>query len=87
MPSGEIYLSVSQDGGMNWSQGINVTETLTPGGSAAGQCLSELTPSMAKTVDGNCHILYVLDLDAGNVVQTEGAATLNSVIYHTVPWI
>jgi len=84
-PSGEIYVSVSTDGGMNWAQGTNITQTVTAPSAPAGSCLSEITPSMAKTVDGNCHILYVLDKDAGCVVQTEGTWTLNQIIYHKVP--
>jgi len=84
-PSGEVYVSVSEDGGMNWAVGTNVTETITPNNAAPGQCFSETYPSMAKVVDGNCHILYVLDKDAGAVNQTEGTWTLNDVIYHKVP--
>jgi hypothetical protein len=48
-------------------------------------CLSELTPSMAKLVDDTCHIIYVLDLDAGFVMQDEGSWTLNPVKYHKLP--
>ncbi|MBU1882601.1 MAG: T9SS type A sorting domain-containing protein [bacterium] len=84
-PSGEIYVSVSTDGGLSWAEGTNITQTVTPNNAPAGACLSEITPSMAKTVDGNCHILYVLDKDAGTVVQTEGTWTYNQVIYHKVP--
>ncbi len=83
--SGEVYISVSTDGGLSWSEGKNVTNTISPDGAAAGQCLSELSPSMGEIVDGACDIMYVLDRDAGFVVQTEGVATLNNVIYHRVP--
>jgi hypothetical protein len=84
-PSGEIYMSMSTDGGATWSRGINVTNTISPPNAPAGQCLSELTPSMAKKVDDYCHVMYVLDKDAGNVNQTEGTWTLNPVIYHKIP--
>jgi hypothetical protein len=84
-PSGEIYVSMSQDGGQSWSQAINVTETITPRNAPPGQCLSELTPSMAKVADGTLHIMYVLDRDAGFVVQSEGSWTLNEVKYHSIP--
>ena len=84
-PSGEVYVSVSTDGGMNWSVGTNVTNTITPNHATPGNCWSELTPSMAKTVDGYCRITYVLDKDAGNIAQTEGSWTLNPVKYHRVP--
>mgnify|MGYP005835037971 CR=1 FL=1 len=84
-PSGEVYISVSTDGGGSWSRGTNVTNTISPDNAPPGQCLSELTPSMAEVVDGYCHITYVLDRDAGFVVQTEGTWTLNEVKYHKVP--
>lgn len=84
-PSGEVYLTKSTDGGMHWAMGINVTNTITPDSAAAGQCLSELCPTMAKRVDNYCHILYILDRDAGTSVQTEGGITLNQVRYHRVP--
>jgi len=85
MPSGEVYVSVSTDGGLNWSVGTNVTNTITPTNAPAGQCKSELTPSLAKEVDGFCRIMYVYDLDAGNCIQSEGSATNNPVRYHKVP--
>ncbi|MBU1131241.1 T9SS type A sorting domain-containing protein [Patescibacteria group bacterium] len=84
-PSGEVFISMSTDGGLNWSEGINVTNTVTPYLAAPGQCLSELSPTMAKLVDGACHIMYILDKDAGFVIQEEGTYTFNNVIYHTVP--
>ena len=69
---------------MNWAEGTNVTGTITPLNAVTGECLSETYPSMAKLVDGECHIMYVLDYDAGNVLQTEGTWTENDVIYHKV---
>jgi len=84
-PSGEVYVSVSLDGGLSWSQGTNVTNTISPYHAALGQCTSELTPVMAKKVDTYCHIQYVYDLDAGNVIQTEGGWTNNNVVYNRVP--
>lgn len=84
-PSGEVYVSVSTDGGANWAVGTNVTETVTPNSADPGQCLSEISPAMADLVDGDIHILYCLDKDAGFVVQTEGTWTLNDMIYHRVP--
>ncbi len=84
-PSSDVYVSVSTDGGLNWSQGINVTNTRTPNNAAPGQCWSELYPTMAEQVDGKVNILYVLDRDAGAVIQNEGGWTLNEVKYHSVP--
>jgi hypothetical protein len=85
MPSGEIFVSYSTNGGLNWTQGTNVTSTITANGAPAGSCWSELTPTMAKKVDTYCHIEYVVDKDAGNVLQTEGTWTNNPVKYHRVP--
>lgn len=39
-PSGEIYVCKSMDQGLNWTEGINVTNTITPHNAPAGQCLS-----------------------------------------------
>ena len=80
-PSGEIYLSVSMDGGQSWALSTNITQTITPNGAPPGENLSEVCPSMAKLVDGECHILYVLDRDP----QPAPPWTLNEVIYHNVP--
>jgi hypothetical protein len=84
-PSGEVYVSVSTDGGFNWAVGTNVTETITTNNAAPRQCLSEICPTMADLVDGEIHILYCMDKDAGCVIQTEGTWTLNDMIYHRVP--
>lgn len=84
-PSGEVKVSVSTDGGATWSVGTNVTNTVTPPNAQPGQCLSEAWPSMAELVDGYCHIVYVLDLDAGANLQSEGTITLNPIKYQKVP--
>jgi hypothetical protein len=83
-PSGEIKVSVSTDNGLTWSVGTNITNTVTPSGAPPGQCLSEAWPSMAEKVDGYCHILYVMDYDAGAFMLNEGAFTFNPMIYHKV---
>lgn len=87
-PSGEIKVSVSTDNGLTWSEGINITNTVTPSNAPAGECLSEMYPSMAEVVDGYCHIFYILDRDAGGSPITSpphGVPTYNDVIYHKVP--
>ncbi len=86
-PSGEVYISVSTDGGFSWSVGTNVTNTITPGGAQAGECASEFYPSMAEKVDGYCHLVYVFDYDAGqgDPPANEGMITLNPIKYHRVP--
>jgi hypothetical protein len=85
MPSGEVYMTVSVDGGMHWAQGTNVTNTITPFNAQPGRSYSELTPTMAKKVDAYCHIQYVLDLDAGDVGASQSGWTNNPVKYHRVP--
>jgi hypothetical protein len=84
-PSGDIYVSVSTDGGQNWSVGTNITGTTTPGGALPGDCFSEIHPSLAKLVNGACNITYVLDRDAGYGLHGEGEWTENEFVYHKVP--
>ena len=84
-PNGEIWMTVSTDDGLTWAEGTNITNTYTPN-APAGECLSELTPSMAPDItDGYAHIFYILDRDAGTPLQDEGTWTDNEVIYHRVP--
>ncbi|TKJ41502.1 hypothetical protein CEE37_02770 [candidate division LCP-89 bacterium B3_LCP] len=66
LPSGEVFVSVSTDGGMNWALGTNITQTVTPDNGAPGSCFNEICPNMAKLVDGTCHIMYVMDHDAAD---------------------
>ena len=83
-PNGEIWVTVSTDGGQTWAEGINITNTHSPN-AAAGFCMSEITPSMAPEItDEYLHIFYIYDRDAGTPVQTEGVWTENDVIYHRV---
>ncbi|MCX6639549.1 MAG: T9SS type A sorting domain-containing protein [bacterium] len=84
-PSGDVFVSVSTNGGYDWSVGTNVTNTPTPDMAPPGACLSEVTPTINKVVDDYIHMLYVMDRDAGNVLQTEGGWTLNDVYYHRIP--
>jgi hypothetical protein len=85
--NGEIYCAVSTDGGLNWSQGTNLTNTPSPD-CPPGNCLDEDYPSQALMVNDTLHIMYVQDRDAGGVVMTapqEGIWTENEVIYQKVP--
>jgi hypothetical protein len=85
-PNGEVMVSRSTDDGCRWSVGTNITGT-TNDGAAAGDCWNEREATCNETVvDGDLHILYVLDKDAGGVVSTpmEGAWTLNPTKYHRV---
>jgi hypothetical protein len=83
-PSGEVYMSVSVDEGLNWAVGTNATETITASGARPGQCYSEECPNMTTLVDDSCHAMYILDRDAGDVAQGCGTWTLNLVKYHKV---
>jgi hypothetical protein len=85
--NGEIYCSVSTDGGLNWTAGTNLTQTpsilCTP-----GNCFDEDYASLAKVVNDTLHLMYVEDKDAGGVVMTapqEGSWTENPVKYQRVP--
>jgi hypothetical protein len=81
MTNGDIYASVSTDGGKTWASGYNLTNTQTPD-CDAGECLSEHWSSLAENMyNGNLHVEYVCDRDAGGVVQSEGGWTYNSMMY------
>jgi len=83
-PNGEIWCSVSTDYGVTWSEGTNLTNTHTPD-ALPNNCASEITPSSALFAEGELRLMYVLDYDAGAVVQNEGTWTLNDVIYQHIP--
>jgi len=82
--NGDIYGSVSRDGGQTWTPGYNLTNTKTPN-CAPGECLSEHWSSLAENMyDGDLHIEYVCDRDAGGVVIQpipEGTWTDNPMMY------
>ena len=82
--NGEIYMTYSEDFGATWQDGINLTETPTPD-CFAGDCDSDHWSTLADVVDDELHILFINDKDAGGIVQTEGAATENPVMYMTYP--
>jgi hypothetical protein len=85
--NGEIFCSVSTDGGLNWSEPVNLTDTPSPLCSN-GNCMDEDYSSLAELVNDTLHILYVEDKDAGGVVQDapqEGWWTENPVKYLKVP--
>jgi hypothetical protein len=92
-PMGDAYVSVSCNGGRTWSVGTNVTDTNPPGSPIAPPgSMSERDITMNEQVtydngQGYLHMSYVLDHDAGAVIQTppEGIATLNPVIYQRIP--
>jgi hypothetical protein len=82
--NGELYLTWSVDGGVNWAVPINITNTPTPD-CLAGDCDNDGWPSLAEVVDDYLHISYIDDKDAGSAVLFEGEPTQNSVIYLRFP--
>ncbi len=82
--NGDIYMAYSADGGSNWSEPLNLTDTQTPD-CAAGDCDSDHWSSLADVVDDSLHIIYINDKDAGSFSKYEGEATLNPVRYLAYP--
>lgn len=79
--NGEIYVTVSTDGGRNWAEATNITNTHS-NGAAAGACYSECFPSLAEEVDEYLHIFYTEDKDAGSYVfETSTLSTENPMWY------
>jgi len=79
--NGEIYAAVSKDSGRIWTPGFNLTGTHT-NNCDSSNCLSEHWSSLAENMsDGDLHIEYVCDKDAGGIVQSEGAWTLSPMMY------
>ncbi|MEE9553096.1 MAG: T9SS type A sorting domain-containing protein [candidate division Zixibacteria bacterium] len=82
--NGDIWMNYSIDGGASWSEDVNMTDSQTPG-CAMHECDSDHWSSVADKVDGNLHIIYVNDKDAGGTPQTEGGVTDNPVMYLEFP--
>ncbi|HEX7401696.1 MAG TPA: hypothetical protein VF369_05905, partial [candidate division Zixibacteria bacterium] len=81
MSNGDIYAAASNDAGLTWTPGFNLTGTKTPD-CDSGDCLSEHWSSLATNMyDGDLHIEYVCDKDAGGGIMYEGALTLNPMMY------
>ena len=80
--NGDLKGSGSNDGGATWGGKYNLTNTHTPG-CAAGACLSEHWSSMAQNMwQGDLHIEYVCDQDAGGAIQdTPSAWMSNPMMY------
>jgi len=79
--NGDIMAAISKDGGLQWAPGVNLTNTQGVD-CAAGDCPSEHWSSLAENMyDGDLHVQYVCDRDAGGIVQDEGVWTDNDVMY------
>jgi hypothetical protein len=86
MSNGDIYAAVSIDGGQCWTVGENLTNTQTPD-CEPGECLSEHWSSLAENMyDGDLHIEYVCDRDAGGIVRGGSAWTDNPMMYLHLEW-
>ncbi len=84
--NGELWLSVSTDNGLTWSQNAqNLTNSPSPN-APPGQCEDDDYHTLwSEVYDGKLHIQYVNDKDAGGVVQNEGVVTNNPILYLQVP--
>lgn len=82
--NGELYAAGSDDGGETWCPKVNLTNSHTPG-CPAMDCDSDVWASMAQKVDGNLHIIYIDDNDAGAAWYPQGVWTTNAVLYLEVP--
>ena len=84
-PLADAFVSVSTDGGRNWSVGTNVTNTV----GVEGNDRSERDINLALAVtDGNVHMQYLVDHSAGSSVASSGPeclATLNEMVYQRIP--
>jgi len=90
MTNGDIYASVSANGGQTWTPSYNLTNTQTPG-CTPGNCLSEHWSSLAENMyNGDLHIEYVCDKDAGGANWNEGQYTDNPMMYmhvYQLSWV
>ncbi len=76
----ELYAAASTDNGATWFDKVNITNSATPD-CGPPDCDHDLWSSMAETVDGNLHIMYVDDNDAGAAWNAQGVWTINNVLY------
>ena len=81
----DLWMRSSCDYGSSWGPAVNITDTYAPA-CVAGDCASEAWGTLAEIVyDGKLHLEFLEDLDAGGIVQDEGAWTDNPVWYVQVP--
>jgi hypothetical protein len=84
--NGEIYIQASATSGVTWGPPTNITNTIS-NNCALGGCNSEHWSSAAPYSNDSLYIQYILDKDAGGIVQTEGGWTNNPVMSVTYPCI
>jgi hypothetical protein len=87
LSNGDIMGTGSFDAGKTWGGIFNLTNTKTPG-CAPGNCVSEHWSSMAQNMyEGDLHIEYICDLDAGGSPQDASQWMANPVMYlHLTEW-
>jgi len=78
--NGDIYIQSSNNQGSSWSLPQNLTNSPSPG-CAAGDCDSDHWSTIAEIVNGDAHIIFIEDKDAGGIAQEEGTVTVNPVKY------
>jgi hypothetical protein len=83
-PNGEVYCQYSNSGGQDWSSPINLTTSPSPG-CAAGNCDSDIGPTLAERIDNYLHLFYIDDKDAGAITYSEGVLTNNPLLYLKIP--
>jgi hypothetical protein len=95
--NGELYLTVSRDGGASWATPSNLTNTKTPNcnpgaSDTAGGfpqrpdsvCRSEHWATIGELVS-DIDISYISDIDAGGINYGEGTWQMNRVMYLRYP--
>jgi hypothetical protein len=88
--NGDLYLSVSDDGGLTWDRPQNLTNTQTPNCDSC-ECESDHWSSMVRygmVYDGardTLDIIYINDKDPGAIPYYEGEWCLNPVMHLRVP--
>jgi len=86
-PMADAFVTVSTNNGCSWAAGTNVTNTtpdINPVPTGASMHERDVTVAPLVT-DGFLHMEYVLDKDAGSMMQGEGVVTLNPVLYQRIP--
>ena len=80
--NGDLWITLSCNDGLSWGGRYNLTNTQTPH-CAPGNCLSEHWSSMAQNVyNGDLHIQYVCDKDAGGAIQDNPSQWMSNPIMY-----
>ena len=82
--NGDIMVTVSTDGGYNWAEPTNITNTRS-NGAGPGDCFSEVFPSLVEEIGDSIQLRYMEDKDAGSWVFDEGVSTENPMWYVSIP--